>query len=202
MAEMKVMTLDVFQYFVQQKLDPALEGKVDKVDGKQLSTNDYTTAEKTKLAGVAEGAQVNVIEKVSVNGTALAISSKGVNVDLTSYAKSADVESTYAKKTDITTVMRYKGVKATVAELPSTGNTVGDVWHISAASQGEYAWDGTEWQELGSVVDLSGYYTKSEVDAVDATKADKTYVDTELATKVNASDLVAVTTSEIDALFA
>lgn len=33
-----------------------VSGKVDKVSGKQLSTNDYTTAEKTKLAGIAAGA--------------------------------------------------------------------------------------------------------------------------------------------------
>lgn len=33
-----------------------LSGKVDKVAGKGLSTNDYTTAEKTKLAGIADGA--------------------------------------------------------------------------------------------------------------------------------------------------
>ena len=33
-----------------------LSGKADKVAGKGLSTNDYTTAEKTKLAGIAEGA--------------------------------------------------------------------------------------------------------------------------------------------------
>lgn len=33
-----------------------LSGKVDKVAGKGLPTNDYTTAEKTKLAGIAEGA--------------------------------------------------------------------------------------------------------------------------------------------------
>lgn len=33
-----------------------LSGKVDKVEGKGLSTNDYTTAEKTKLAGIAMGA--------------------------------------------------------------------------------------------------------------------------------------------------
>ncbi|MEK5256994.1 hypothetical protein NST74_26405 [Paenibacillus sp. FSL F4-0125] len=37
-------------------LDNAVTSKVDKVTGKQLSTNDYTTAEKTKLAGVAAGA--------------------------------------------------------------------------------------------------------------------------------------------------
>lgn len=37
-----------------------ISGKVDKVDGKGLSTNDYTTADKTKLAGISEGAEVNV----------------------------------------------------------------------------------------------------------------------------------------------
>lgn len=34
----------------------ALENKVDKVEGKGLSTNDYSTAEKDKLAGIAENA--------------------------------------------------------------------------------------------------------------------------------------------------
>ena len=34
----------------------AIAGKVDKVEGKQLSTEDYTTAEKTKLAGIEAGA--------------------------------------------------------------------------------------------------------------------------------------------------
>ena len=37
-----------------------LAKKVDKVDGKGLSTNDYTTTEKNKLAGIAAGAEVNV----------------------------------------------------------------------------------------------------------------------------------------------
>ena len=35
------------------------ERKVDKVDGKGLSSNDYTNEEKVKLAGIEEGAQVN-----------------------------------------------------------------------------------------------------------------------------------------------
>lgn len=34
--------------------------KVDKIEGKGLSTEDYTTIEKTKLAGIATGAEVNV----------------------------------------------------------------------------------------------------------------------------------------------
>ena len=38
----------------------ALSNKVDKVAGKQLSTEDYTSGEKAKLASVADGAEVNV----------------------------------------------------------------------------------------------------------------------------------------------
>ena len=43
----------------------AIVNKVDKVEGKGLSTEDYTSEEKTKLAGIAAGAQVNVIDGVS-----------------------------------------------------------------------------------------------------------------------------------------
>lgn len=57
-----------------------VNNKVDKEAGKGLSTNDYTTPEKNKLAGIAEGAQVNVIESVKVNGVALPVSEKAVNV--------------------------------------------------------------------------------------------------------------------------
>ena len=38
------------------KIKTALSGKVDKVSGKGLSTNDYTTAEKNKLTGIETGA--------------------------------------------------------------------------------------------------------------------------------------------------
>lgn len=47
----------------------AISGKVDKVSGKGLSTNDYTTAEKTKLSGIASGAEVNVQSDWSVTDT-------------------------------------------------------------------------------------------------------------------------------------
>lgn len=59
---------------------PSDTNKVDKVTGKGLSTNDYTTAEKNKLSGIASGAQVNVLEGVQVNGADLSITSKKVNV--------------------------------------------------------------------------------------------------------------------------
>lgn len=68
-----------------------LAGYVQKVSGKGLSSNDYTSAEKTKLAGIASSAQVNVIESVKVNGSALSVASKAVNIDLSSYAKGSDV---------------------------------------------------------------------------------------------------------------
>ena len=97
--------------------------KVDKVEGKGLSEADYTNTEKTKLQGVAEGAQVNVLEAVKVNGEALEITEKGVNIDLSEYAKSADY----------TTALLYKGTVATYAELPAEGQKVGDMYNVTAA---------------------------------------------------------------------
>ena len=43
----------------QSYVDTGLSNKVDKVAGKQLSTEDYTTAEKSKLSGIASGATAN-----------------------------------------------------------------------------------------------------------------------------------------------
>ena len=51
---------DVSDYYDKTEIDTALSGKVDKVSGKGLSTEDYTSAEKTKLSGIASGAEVNV----------------------------------------------------------------------------------------------------------------------------------------------
>lgn len=42
------------------EINQTLSNKVDKVTGKGLSTNDYTDLEKTKLAGIENGAEVNV----------------------------------------------------------------------------------------------------------------------------------------------
>lgn len=90
-----------------ESLSGALETKVDKVTGKQLSTEDYTTAEKTKLAGVAAGAQVNVLEGIQVNSedVALVSGTKKVNIAVPTGALAskdkvaeADLESTLADK--------------------------------------------------------------------------------------------------------
>ena len=68
-----------------QKIKSKLDGKVDKVAGKQLSTNDYTTGEKQKLAGLSNythptssgnkhipaGGQAGQFLKWSADGTAV-----------------------------------------------------------------------------------------------------------------------------------
>lgn len=70
-------------------LASAVNGKVDKVEGMGLSANDYTNAEKDKLAGIDADAEANVIETVKVNGTALPVSGKAV--DVTVPAKTSDL---------------------------------------------------------------------------------------------------------------
>lgn len=62
-------------------------------------------------------------------------------------------------------VFKFKGTKATASQLPTTGNSQGDVWLVSADNS-EYVWtssssSGTasDWEKLGVVVDLSGYAT-------------------------------------------
>lgn len=56
---MKYLDSDGLLYFTQ-KIKTWLSGKVDKVDGKGLSTNDFTTTLKNKLDGISAGANVNV----------------------------------------------------------------------------------------------------------------------------------------------
>lgn len=59
----------------------------------------FSNDEKTKLAGIEAGAQVNKLESVKVNGTALNITEKAVNIDLSDYAKIADMNEKVASVT-------------------------------------------------------------------------------------------------------
>lgn len=52
--------------------------KQDKVDGEGL----YPDEDKSKLAGIESGAQVNIIEKISVNGTAKPVAKKAVDLEI------------------------------------------------------------------------------------------------------------------------
>lgn len=55
--------------------------KVDKVEGKELSTNDFTDELKSKLENIEATAQVNIIESISVDGVPQTIDNNK-NVDL------------------------------------------------------------------------------------------------------------------------
>ena len=64
-----------------QKAKQAIAGKVDKVTGKGLSTNDFTDALQTKLNGIEANADVSLVQGVQVNGTDLTPdANKKVNV--------------------------------------------------------------------------------------------------------------------------
>lgn len=89
-------------------------------------------------------------------------------------------------RASVAAALDYKGTKDTYEDLPSEDNKKGDVWNVVAAHGStpagtNYAWDGTQWDPLGGTVDLSGYYTKSQVDsAISTAKSELEAADTAL----------------------
>ena len=89
-------------------------------------------------------------------------------------------------KASVAAALDYKGTKDTYEELPAEGNKKGDVWNVVGAhgttpAGTNYAWDGTQWDPLGGTIDLSGYYTKTQVDdAISAAKTELEAADTAL----------------------
>lgn len=76
---------------VQNKaVQAALDSKVSAQTGKGLSTNDYTTAEKQKLSGIAEGAQVNTVTSVAGKTGAVALTLSDVADTVTKKSMTAD----------------------------------------------------------------------------------------------------------------
>lgn len=84
----------------------------------------FTAAEATKLAGIAEGAQVNVIESIKLNGTALSIDTKAVNIPLVT----ADTAGIVISSADENTISYANGI-GTVNSLNvnKLAQTEGDV---------------------------------------------------------------------------
>ena len=85
----KFLTLEGLTYF-WSKVKGQLDGKVDKVTGKGLSTNDLTATLKSHYDAAythststhaPTNAQANVIESIKVDGTALTVTNKAVNID-------------------------------------------------------------------------------------------------------------------------
>lgn len=117
---------------------------------------------------VADGAQVNVIESVSIKGGATqTITGKNVELNLDAYAK----------KDDITAVLKFMGVVSEVSALPEANkDRVGHVYIVASGSDkdayAEYVCvdnngtteGGYAWEKLGNGASLEGYYTRGQID--------------------------------------
>ena len=68
----------------------------------------------------------------------------------------------FAKKSDITSILRYKGTVASESALPSSNNQAGDVYLVTDKAC-EHIWNGTKWEEFGPTIDLSAYITSSQL---------------------------------------
>ena len=207
-------TPGVFYYTAWEKMAKAssLATKQDKltaganitISGTTISATDTTygvasasanglmsSTDKSKLDGVTAGAQPNVIETVKVNNSAVSVSDKAVNIDL----------SGYALKSDISSVYKVKGSVGSVSGLPSNAS-IGDVYNVTADGS-NYVWTGSEWDALGGTVDLSSYAKRSDIPDVSGL-ATKTELTNGLSGKADKSEIPDVsglaTKSELDRL--
>lgn len=156
---------------VSDAVREALAEKVDRIAGKGLSTEDYTTEDRSKLTGIAQGAQVNVIERISVNGTETEPSGKAVDIpvptkvsdlandmgfitkavgDLAHYYSKAD---TYTKQ-EINALVAGGTVKfQKVDSLPETGASNVIYLLSKAGAEGvydQYIYVDGAWELIGS----------------------------------------------------
>lgn len=144
-----------------------LDSKVDKVEGKDLSSNDFTDAEKTKLASLENYDDTTVLAKIAQEKS-------DREAALQNYYTITQIDA------KIASVLRYQGVVDTRADLDTIQSPiVGDVWHVTEDA-GEYAWNGTAWEPLGSSVDLTAYATTVSVNDMIAVAKN------ELATEIEA----------------
>lgn len=136
-------------------VDSKLDTKVDKVSGKQLSTNDYTNDDKTKLAGIAAGAEVNVNTDWNAESGDAQILNKPTIIT----EEQVDQKINAA----IGSVYRVKGSVANYNALPAENVSIGDVYNLEDTGANYVATSTTpDWDKLSETVDLNGYLTKTD----------------------------------------
>lgn len=160
-------------YTVESYLNMLQESKVDKQNGKGLSTNDYTTTEKNKLAGIASGAEVNVQsdwnqatttadDYIKNKPTLGAAAAKGVDSSISSGSSSTNLPTSAAVASFVSSeiggvdAMRFKGTigtGGTVTSLPSS-HKQGDTYRVITA--GTYAGQTCEIGDLIIALGTSG----------------------------------------------
>lgn len=136
-------------------VDSKLDTKVDKVSGKQLSTNDYTNDDKTKLAGIAAGAEVNVNADWNAESGDAQILNKPTII--------TEEQVDQKINTAVGSVYRVKGSVANYNSLPTEDVSIGDVYNLEDTGANYVATSTTpDWDKLSETVDLSGYLTKTD----------------------------------------
>ena len=150
-----------------------------------VKLEDFTTAYKTKLDGIAAGANKTIVD-TAMSGTSTnpvqnkavfeALKTKADTSALSNYVTTTTANNTYAKKSDISAVYKYKGSVNKVSNLPNpsnlTASNAGDVYNVGTASSGTnitvksgdnvaWVWDSAtksgHWDNLSGTVDLSNY---------------------------------------------
>lgn len=105
--------------------------------------------------------------KADIDGTTTDLTKKITTVANNLATHEADFDNPHkvtAEQLGLTTVYQYKGSVATYADLPTTGQKIGDVYNVETADPDHgikagdnVAWDGAQWDILGGNHDLSGY---------------------------------------------
>lgn len=177
-TQIKYLDYDGLVYY-HSKVKTALDNKVDKVSGKGLSTNDFTNALKNKLDGIATGAQVNVIEGVNVNGSAVTLTNKIANLtvptkltDLTNDGNFVTDANYVHTDNNFTTTLKDKldGIAAG-AEV----NVQSD-WTVTATSSDAYIKNKPT--KVSDFTNDSGFQNATQVqDAINAALADIAGID-------------------------
>lgn len=172
------------------------DSKVDKVEGKGLSTNDYTTSDKNKLAGIAAGAEVNVqsdwnqtntsADDYIKNKPSIPTKVSDLNNDSGFITNSVNNLTNYYKKTETYTKTEVDNLIAGIPDwtvevvqtLPQTGQER-VIYLVPSASADdsydEYIWVPSlnNFDKIGDTkIDLTNYYTKSEIDSQMNSKQD------------------------------
>ena len=159
----------VATYLTQSDATATYVPKTRTIAGKALSSDISKEGLLTAL-NVADGAQVNVIEKITIKDGA----EQSVDPETKTVTLNLDA---YAKKTEIAAVLKFMGVKSKVSELPTASkDQVGHVYIVATNNENDaYAeyvcvdtngetTGGYAWEKLGNGTALVDYYTKDEID--------------------------------------
>lgn len=148
--------------YVDGTVKPSLQTYVDKT---QADANSAATS--MEQAALSATAASNYASNASADADNAAESAALASADAGSAARSAEIAQQI--KDSLGNVYVYKGSVNSYSNLPSVAS-VGDVYNVVSNGK-NYAWTGSEWDDLGGTVDLSEYQKTADADSKYATKA-------------------------------